>query len=121
MYAGGLRELFRGWVKNIATGASKTSVTVVVMAVLWIGALISAPLNLCFQAFGRSWQGVAIYGVFYIAFVLHLFLFTRKIGRFHILATLFYPLPLLFFLIVFAVSVFKKIFRLKAVWKGRKI
>lgn len=121
MYAGGLRDLFRGWVKNIATGASKTSIPVVIMVVLWVGALISAVLNIFLQAFEGSLDGVLAYAAFYAAFALHLFLFARRIGRFRLLAYLLYPLPLLFFLTVFAVSVFKKIFRLKAVWKGRKI
>jgi len=121
MYAGGVREIFRGWVKNIATGASKTSPFIMTMVVLWVGALISAPLNIALQAFDRSPDGVLIYSVFYAAFTLHLFVFARSIGRFHPLALIMYPLPLLFFLAVFTVSAFKKIFRIKAVWKGRKI
>jgi len=121
MYAGGLKDLFYGWMKNIATGASKTSVPVVVMVVLWVGALISAVLNIFLQSFDRSLEGILIYSAFYVAFALHLYLFSRRIGRFHVLASLLYPLPLLFFLAVFAASVFKKVFRLKAVWKGRKI
>jgi len=45
----------------------------------------------------------------------------RRIGNFSIITALFFPIPLLFFIFIFAYS-FIKIFILRSVsWKGRKI
>lgn len=45
----------------------------------------------------------------------------RKAGRFKGLAIALFPLSLIFFQVVFAVSLFKRFFHRPVIWKGRKI
>ncbi len=58
---------------------------------------------------------------FYFCWVLELRRIFKRIGSFKIKTILFYPIYLIFFTLVFFLSLFKKMFGFEAVWKGRKI
>ena len=62
-----------------------------------------------------------LYGACYSLWVIALFLISRRVGRFHPLAVLLYPLPLAVFLAVFLHSFAIRLFRGKVKWKGRAI
>lgn len=121
MYAGGVLSLLQGWVKNMATGATKTPIPVFVMVFLWIASLISVPLQIVKFIILANWFWLTIYSILYIVWLFLLTVLTRRIGRFHLWAVLFYPVLMLLFLGVILVSAFKKLFRLKVKWKGRSI
>jgi hypothetical protein len=46
---------------------------------------------------------------------------SKKVGYFRLPAVLFYPVLMLVLLTVFSISLFKKIFGLKVIWKDRAI
>ena len=121
MYAGGLRSLLQGWVKNMATGAAKTPVPVFVMVFLWIASLFSVPLQIVKFTIQMNWPWLMIYTVLYCVWVLLLAVLTRRIGRFHAWALILYPFLMLVFLGVILVSAFKKLLGLNVMWKGRSI
>ncbi len=121
MYAGGLRSLLQGWVKNMATGASKTPALVFMMVFLWIASLTSVPLQIVKFTILMNWPWLIIYSFLYIVWVCLLAVLTRRIGRFHVWAVLLFPILMLISLGVILVSTFKKIFGLKVKWKGRSI
>jgi len=121
MYSDGVRQLARGWMKNMAAGASQTPVLLLVMALFWITGcfgcifdtvriLISGDLTLLAPAIALI-----------ICFILLLMRAARQAGDFHPLAMLIYPIWLLAFLLLFLLSLIYKIFGWKVVWKDRKV
>jgi 4,4'-diaponeurosporenoate glycosyltransferase len=121
MYAGGMISLLQGWAKNMATGAAKTPVSIFIMVFLWITSLISVPLQIVkfIILMNRFW--LTIYSILYLVWLFLLTILSRRIGRFHFWAVLFYPILMLLFFGVILVSAYKKFFRLKVKWKGRSI
>ena len=64
---------------------------------------------------------LVLYILLYLIWVLRLHTLTRKVGYFQRWAVILFPIPVLVYLGVFVVSMVKKIFRLKVIWKGRAI
>lgn len=121
MYPDGLKSLLQGWTKNLAAGAAKTPSALLIPVFLWIASVISTPLHLILFAFaGRSF-GVLAYGILYACWVVALFLTARRIGRFSPVTIALFPLPAAVFFAVFIVSLFKRVFGCKVIWKGRAI
>jgi len=121
MYGGGVRDLARGWMKNMAAGASQTPALMLVMALIWVTGcfgcifdtiriMVSGDLTLI---------GPAI--ALIVCFVMLLVYAARQAGDFHPLAILIYPIWLLAFLILFVLSLICKILGLKVIWKDRKV
>ncbi len=121
MYRSGIKQLIQGWTKNFATGAGKTSPYLLAMVILWMGTCIYAPYNLALSAINFILPEMAIYLLLYLIIVLQIWRAAVQVGSFNKLTILFYPLPLLFFLSLFLLSIYKKIFQRSAAWKGRNI
>jgi 4,4'-diaponeurosporenoate glycosyltransferase len=121
MYSGGIGSLLQGWVKNFASGAAKTSLPVLLMVFFWITSLTSVPYHLVMFALTANTPWLTVYGVLYVVWILILTIITRRIGRFQPWAIIFYPILMLVLLVVFMVSLFRKIFGLNVTWKGREV
>lgn len=121
MYSGGLISLFQGWIKNLASGAAKTSWLVLLLVFFWIASLASVPIQLIKSAITVDLPWLIVYAVLLIIWMLILTRLTRRIGHFQVWAIFFYPILILALFGVFAVSLFRKIFGLKTNWKGRKV
>jgi 4,4'-diaponeurosporenoate glycosyltransferase len=121
MYGSGLKSLLQGWIKNFATGASKTPLPVFLLVFLWITSITSVPIQLAKFAVLENMPWLAVYSILYIIWVLILTVLAGKVGRFKLWTLVFYPLLVLALLGVFTVSLIKKIFKLKVTWKGRAI
>ncbi|MEG1433171.1 glycosyltransferase [Eubacterium sp.] len=121
MYAGGIGDLIHGWTKNMATGASKTPIFRGMMVFCWISSLIAVPMALYnFLAAGQL-GFVSLFLTLYILWVVLLKGLSKEIGNFRFWSILLYPIPLLVFLMIFMVSLIKKIFGLQVHWKGRSM
>ena len=121
MYGDGLKALLQGWLKNMAAGAAKTTPSVFVMVFFWITSLISVPLHVIYFSISGNFLWLVMYSLLYIVWATILSSLSKRIGQFRPLATVLFPLQMVVFLGVFAVSVFKKIFRLNVIWKGRAV
>lgn len=121
MYPSGINQLVQGWTKNFATGASKTPLYLMAMVILWIGTCIFAAYNLVLSTINLILPEAAIYLLLYLIVVFQIWRAADQVGSFKKLTILLYPLPLLFFLFLFLVSIYKKVFRRRAAWKGRMI
>lgn len=110
MYPGGFRELIEGWTKGFASGAKGTPKPVLAMVAVWFGGLILTVGAVSLAPWGP---------VFYLLHALQLSVMLRQAGGFRWWTSLFYPLPLLFYLLVFAASWFRGGKQVK--WKGRTI
>ena len=121
MYTDGLKQLIEGWSKNFATGALRTPPYLLLMIILWIGALTSSA-SLFFGAMAGYFAWITVFYAFlYVIGVLEVGIFARRIGSFKKTAILFYPISLLGFYVIFSLSLIKKHFYKKAKWKGREI
>jgi 4,4'-diaponeurosporenoate glycosyltransferase len=81
--------------------------------VAWMAGIITPASWMIFST--EPWWWVAVY----LLCALQIGVLGRKVGSFHPLAALLYPIPLIFFFIVFACSAFKS--GKNVTWKGRQI
>ena len=113
MYPGGLRELIQGWLKGFAAGAGKTPPMVLILVSLWMSGLAMAPLGWAISGDYFRW------GAVYLLCAIQVRCLSRFIGTFRWYSALLYPVPLMFFFVVFACSVLKS--GKTVYWKGRNI
>lgn len=110
MYPDGLSQLIEGWTKSFASGAAQTSRVLLLLIVTWMVGMV-----LCLYLLTQGWTGLAAY--FLYAAQLHLLL--RRIGRFRWYTAVFYPVALVFYFVVFTLSMLRS--RTQVTWKGRII
>lgn len=113
MYPNGLRELVGGWTKGFASGAGQTPGGTLFLIVTWMIGLMLAPLGWLVTGDWLRW------GAVYLLCAAQVGCFSRKVGGFRWYSALLYPLPLIFFFVVFAWSVLRSGKRVS--WKGREI
>lgn len=109
MYPEGLSSLVEGWTKGFAAGASETPRSAVLLVALWISGLMIALIALPFSPWSAA---------LYLAFALQFGLLLRQVGSFSWITALFFPVPLFFYLAVFARSLRRS--GKQVTWKGRE-
>lgn len=119
MYPNGLLELINGWSKAYASGATQTVFSTLLNIILWIsgGFLIS----ILFVSSIIVQKNVVLWLALYFSFAVQLFYFLRKIGTFKIVSSVFYPMHLIFFCLIFIRSFYLKAFNKKINWKMREV
>ncbi|MBN2050337.1 MAG: glycosyltransferase [Spirochaetales bacterium] len=118
MYPEGFKAMTEGWTRSMSLGAGLIRPGFLVMVFLWItGATGGAALFFIrwASADGFPW----ITGLLYLAYTGQLYWIFRRVGSFGFPTALFYPLPLLFFHIVFFRSLFHTRVLGRVTWKGR--
>lgn len=120
MYPAGFRSLWQGFCKNFATSASRIPVWLFLLVTVFIASITSVPLHLILALLGGE-AVLIVYAALYALWVFALFRISKRIGRFSSAAVLFYPAPLIVFLLVFLCSGFLRLFRRNVKWKGRAI
>ena len=108
MYPNGLGPLVQGWTKGFASGAGRTNGPTLLLIVVWLTGMM-LPLN---SLFNSIWAGPV-----YLIYVLQLAFALRRVGSFRWYTALLYPIPLIFFFVVFAVSALRSGRQVQ--WKGR--
>jgi len=121
MYPQGIGQLIEGWSKNIAAGAVKTYIPLLLIIIAWIGGCIGATEYFIKALFHPDTVLSMLSIAVYFAFAFQLYWMFSRAGNFKLSTAIIYPVPLLFFLLVFVYSFFQ-IFILKRVkWKGTTI
>ncbi len=110
MYPNGLRELVEGWTKGFASGAGQTPKPRLLLIVAWMIGLMLPVVLLPFTV----WAAVA-----YALCAVHVGWVSRQVGAFRWYATFLYPVPLIFFFVVFTRSALRS--GKQVTWKGRAI
>ncbi len=121
MYPGGLADMVAGFDKNFATAAGEVRWPWMLAVLLWLSGLFWAAW--CLPAALLGWPLVGTHAIgpnalVYSAFAVQLLLLSRRVGRFHWI-NLIFPIPVLFFLGVFVLAIFK-LERGEVEWKGRR-
>lgn len=120
MYPDGMKPLINGWTKAFAAGAGQTPFLALLLIILWLssGFIITIKLLLDIIAGGNS---IIIWISFYLAFVLQMNWMLRRIGAFKFITSLFFPLNLLFYVVVFTRSLYYQISKKSISWKSREV
>ena len=121
MYAGGFKQLWQGWTKNIFTGASNIPIPMFLLILILISAYSTAVYAII-KAFVNTPDPYFIVSLLcYLLCVLQIGIISRKVGSCHPLAAAFYPVFLAAFIAIFIVSAFQKLVLKRTKWKGRDI
>jgi 4,4'-diaponeurosporenoate glycosyltransferase len=113
MYPNGLGELIQGWTKGFASGAGQTPRGTLLLIVAWMGGLMLVPLGGLMTGNWPWWSAA------YMLCAAQVGWFSRLAGAFRWFTALLYPVPLIFFFVVFAWSILRSGRRVQ--WKGREI
>lgn len=113
MYPGGTADLVAGWTKGFASGSGQTPRGTLLLSVAWMTGLMAAPIGWLLAGAPPWW------GAFYLLCAAQVAWFGHLVGAFRAYTALFYPVPLVFFLVVFARSAMRS--GRQVTWKGRHI
>lgn len=117
MFPEGLRQLCEGWTKAFATGAAKTQDAVLAVAIIWLAALCYV-----FVAAVSSHGDVRkLAAAIYLIFAVQIAWMARQIGTFRVYTSALYPVPLMFFFVLFAYSAVRRGFGRQVTWRGRQL
>jgi len=117
MFPDGSEQLCDGWTKAFAEGAASTDLRILAVTILWLSALASIVVLLFLGPEQERWM-VAI---LYLLAATQVLFFARKIGSFRVVTCLFYPLPLMFFFILFTRSAVRRVLGQHTNWRGRSV
>jgi 4,4'-diaponeurosporenoate glycosyltransferase len=128
-YPGGLRQLVSGWTKNIASGASAAATGPALAAVLWIcahhavavGALLAALEAVTGWGASLTHGHPLVWAVAWVGVAAQLRWLLRRVGSFRWWTWALFPVPLVAFDLVFAVSAAQTAVRRSVRWRGRDV
>ena len=122
MYPDGVGRLVEGWTKNFSTGAAWTHPMILLLCILWLtGGIVAAVRWIWTLADTPDPGQVALAAVAYLGYVLLVGWNARKAGRWHPAVILLYPVPLVFFVLVFGWSWVRTRILRRVSWRGRPI
>jgi 4,4'-diaponeurosporenoate glycosyltransferase len=127
-YPGGIRQLARGWSKNVASGASAAAPGPALATVLWVSAHHAVAVGVALAALSAAtgWAvplagNAAVWATGWLVFAWQLRLVLRRAGSFRWWTWALFPLPLLAFDTLFAISVVLTVVRRSVRWRGREV
>ncbi len=117
MFPDGFAQLQEGWSKAFVDGAAASEPALLATSILWLSTLIGT--FLLFVLAPWPWRGY--FALLYICFAIQLCWLARQIGNYRLLTCIFYPVPLLFYFVIFAQSIYRRAFKIQVKWRGRKL
>ncbi len=122
MYPEGPGSLVEGWTKNFSAGSTRIHPLILAMAILWVcGGFASTSLLVQAVALHVGASVAVPVAGFFTAWLLQFAWLARKVGRWHPLSVLLFPITLLGFVLVFCWSVICTRILHKVKWRGRDI
>lgn len=121
MYPEGFKSLVEGFSKGFGLGAKATTVIGQILIFCWIYAGIHLTRLLTQMAIAGDIDGLIVYSTLNILFILQIHWMLKRIGNFKLITALFFQIPLIFFIVVFIISMFKTFILKRATWKGRAL
>lgn len=121
MYPEGFASLFEGFSKGFATGANIISPLILILSIAWIVGGMAVTRHLIQAIIVSQPSNIFIWLLLYILFAVQVSWMLKRIGNFKIFTAIFYPVPLLFFVIVFIWSLLLTFVLRRAKWKDRDI
>jgi 4,4'-diaponeurosporenoate glycosyltransferase len=119
MYSDGFKNLVNGWTKAFASGAGETSPSVLFMIILWISSGFIITIMLINSFFTES--SILIWFALYLSYALQINWMLSRIGSFKLVTSLFFPIHLIFYVIVFSRSMYYQMTKKSINWKSREV
>jgi 4,4'-diaponeurosporenoate glycosyltransferase len=116
MYPNGLRQLFDGWTRSIATGARSTRPWFTIATACWVAALAGGWLAGGWPT-NHPVESLAIYALS----ALQVWVLGRRAGSIHPLTALLFPIAIAVFVVVVLRSTVVLILKRDVSWKGRVV
>lgn len=121
MYPEGIQSQWEGFTKNFASGAASAGFLITFALIFYISSLFSVPI-LFLRTLGYGNVFFTVFSIIsYIIFSAHILYCAKKLGSFNIFFAILYPIPLLWFTLIFVNSLLRKFVFKKVKWKGRNI
>jgi 4,4'-diaponeurosporenoate glycosyltransferase len=121
MYPYGLGSLIKGFMRSFATGSHAISLVNLLMVVCWITAQASLTRHLVQAVLSGSGTDIVRWVSLDLFFIFQMYWMLYRIGNFGFLTSLFFQIPLLFFVLIFFSSFFLTFILRKTRWKGRMV
>jgi 4,4'-diaponeurosporenoate glycosyltransferase len=121
MYPNGIRELVDGWSKGFATGAIKTHIPLLLAIIAWVGGGMSATIYVVEAVLNINTTAILVWTLTYLGYTIQIYWMLFRLGTFRFYTALFYPVSLIFFLLIFLWSLFMTFIRRRVRWKGTTI
>lgn len=121
MYPNGFKQLLEGWSKNFSQVCASVNLKLFLMVFCWIGYLYSLPIEIVKALIFNNYYGLNFLISIYIITVIKLRKDTKKLGSFPFYISLFYPVFLFGFIIIFLLSIIKTYVLKNTTWKGRRL
>ena len=121
MYPDGFRSMTDGFSKGFAEGAGAISLPVLMLLVAWVTGGMSDIRHLIQASFGFEAGPLFLWACLYIGYSIQLYWMLRRIGNFGLWPCTLYPVPLIFFVIIFFRSLLLKMGIGNLDWKGRQV
>ncbi|MGD6817539.1 glycosyltransferase [Metabacillus sp. 84] len=117
MYPEGPKSMTFGWAKSFASGAKTARLLLLVLSSVWLAGYISFLVKIP-DLFSGSWLPMLL---LYTAAFIQLRSILLKFGTFPFYSVLLFPLHVIYFILVFGLSLYQTFIRKNASWKGRSI
>lgn len=121
MYPEGLRSLIEGFSKGFARGAGAISTSVLIMLVCWIFGGISLTRHLIQSFVTGDFIEIMSWLLLDMLYAAQIQWMLFRIGNFGVLTAIFFQIPLIFFALIFFISVLKTFVIRQVRWKGRVV
>lgn len=121
MYPGGLAELVNGWSKAFSSGAAQTPRWILLLTIVWITGGLLAPIYLATGLVAVSPLNIELAALLYVLYAAQVWTMLRRLGAFRWYTAAFYPVPLVFYLVVFTRSAILSALGKEVAWKGRRM
>ena len=121
MYPEGLRSLVEGFSKGFASGANAISIGIMILLVCWIFGGISLTRHLVEALIYGNETAAVSWLVLDLLYAAQIHWMLARIGNFGKRTALFFQIPLVFFVLIFTLSLIKTTVIGRSRWKGRVI
>jgi len=121
MYPEGIGQLIEGWTKNFGSAAIRVHPFVLTLIILWIcgGFSLMTLLSRAILTGDRPWILAGLVAT--VAYASLMVWLARRIGSFHPLVLILFPVLLVFFALVFFWSLYLTRVLHRVSWRGRRI
>lgn len=116
MFPEGMKQLVEGWTKGFVDGAKVTAGPVLWLSVYWLAAAFSAAVLLLMPDVPRAWS-VSVY----VLFAAQVLWYARQLGSYRVITAVAYPIPLVFYFVLFGRAAWLQLWGRPVVWRGREV
>lgn len=121
MYPNGFASMVEGFSKGFGIGAKATTLIGLFLIFCWIFGGAHLTRHLIHSVLYRNVAELVIFAILNILYVFQVHWMLSRIGNFRFITALFFQVPLIFFIIVFFISLYKTFILGRANWKGRSL